>query len=62
MIFFGVFGWYGASRMIVDYFRLDPTYAGLKTGQWAGVIMLIMAIIGIVFIKIYQHKKRIKNA
>lgn len=60
-LFFCIFAWYGLSRIFVDQFRIDDIYLGLKSGQWAGIFMVLVATIGITLITIYNNKKRIKH-
>ena len=50
-VFFLVWIWYGFTRLVVDQFRIDPMQWGLRTGQIAGIIMILMGIIGIIYLK-----------
>lgn len=60
-LFFLIFAWYGLTRIVVDQYRLDPVYMSLKSGQWAGIFMIIVALIGVILIKIYKNKKVLNN-
>jgi len=64
ILFFMVFGWYGLGRIFIDNFREDGIFLWhLKGGQFAGIIMLVIALIGILIIKKTlgeKHNERIK--
>jgi phosphatidylglycerol---prolipoprotein diacylglyceryl transferase len=55
-LFFSVWIWYGAERLIVDHFRLDPLIWGLRSGQIAGIVMMILGIIGIIYLKFFKRE------
>jgi phosphatidylglycerol:prolipoprotein diacylglycerol transferase len=47
-IFFLVVIYYGLVRIFTDYFRLDLIIFNLKIGQWAGILLVILGIVGII--------------
>lgn len=49
-IFFLVLIYYGLTRVLVDYFRIDLIVLNLKIGQWAGIFLVLAGIIGILIL------------
>lgn len=55
MIFFMGIIYYGLVRIAVDNYRIDSMIMGLRTGQIAGIALVILGIIGIILIR-KNHK------
>ena len=56
-LFFLVFCWYGATRLLVDRWRIDDVILGLKSGQFAGLMMLLLGLIGITCLYFFKYNK-----
>lgn len=57
IIFFAMFAYYGTERIFTDIFRDDPIIWGLRTGQWAGIVMLIVGVSMIIYLKFIKKSK-----
>jgi phosphatidylglycerol:prolipoprotein diacylglycerol transferase len=44
VLFWQMILWYGIGRFILDMYRIEPTYAGLMTGQWLTIAMIVPAV------------------
>lgn len=58
-LFWLVIGYYGLVRLIVDSWRIDPMIGELRWGQFIGLGLVIIAVIGII---VTQRRKRSKIA
>lgn len=56
IIFCSVFAYYGLERIFTDIFRDDPIFWSLRTGQWAGIIMLTIGLLAIIYILLKKRK------
>lgn len=57
-IFLLIMVYYGLVRILVDYFRIDLIIFNLKIGQWAGIILALGGITGIIILNKSKLKRK----